>query len=166
MGSPFTAGHAVAPNGLFGVSIDPSGRFLYVVNQTEAKIYGFAIGSDGALTAIAGSPFAASGMLLATITSTVSSNQFLFVTDSANNVVSSYRIDSTTGSLTPASSANTAAGPSYLSSVGGVLYVTNVSGASINGFALNSDGTLTPVPGSPFSLPSPPSGNAVIATQP
>ena len=163
-GSPFTAGSAVAGKGLFGVSMDPSGKFLYVPNQTEMKLYGFAIGSDGTLTPVAGSPFATAGAPVATLAVSLSSASFLYVTDSANNVVTSYRIDSMTGGLTQAGSAAAGSQPSYLAAVDNLLYSTNVQGGNISGFVLKSDGTMTPAPGSPFAIGSQPVSGAAILT--
>jgi 6-phosphogluconolactonase (cycloisomerase 2 family) len=163
-GSPFAAGQAVAGKGLFGVSIDPSGKFLYVPNQSEVKLYGFAIGSDGTLTTIPGSPFSTGNMPVATAVVTVSSATFLYLTDASANTITSYRIGSATGSLTQVASVSTGTQPEYLVSAGTLLYSTNVQGSSISGFNLKGDGSMTPVPGSPFAISSAPQGGAVIAT--
>ena len=155
-------GSAVAGKGLFGVSIDPSGKFLYVPNQTEMNVYGFAIGSSGTLTPVAGSPFGTTGTPVATLAVSLSSASYLYVTDSANNVVNSYHIDSMTGGLTHTGSAATGSQPSYLAAVGNLLYSTNVQGGNISGFVLKSDGTMTPAPGSPFMIGSQPVSGAAI----
>src|SRR5438046_2383698 len=42
---------------------------------------------------------------------------------------------------------------------GGFLYATNWSSGSVSGFSVASDGSLTPVPGSPF--PTSPGGNPI-----
>jgi len=163
-GSPFASGNAVAGKGLFGLSIDPSGKFLYVTNQTEMKLYGFAIGSDGTLTAIPGSPFSTGNMPVATAVVTVSSANFLYLTDASANTITSYRMDAATGTLTQVTSASTGAQPEYLVASGNRLYSTNVQGASISGFNLKVDGSMTPIPGSPYAISSQPLGGAVIAT--
>ena len=52
-GSPFTVGGNFS---LAGVTVDPNGKFVYVTGQ---GVFGYTIDSvTGALTAIAGSPFA------------------------------------------------------------------------------------------------------------
>lgn len=56
-GSPFPAAGAINPQCL---AIDPSGRFLYATNYTSNTISAFTVDSStGALTPVAGSPFAA-----------------------------------------------------------------------------------------------------------
>jgi 6-phosphogluconolactonase (cycloisomerase 2 family) len=66
-----------------------------------------------------------------------------------------YRIDPGTGSLTPIpntfKSVGSAGAPSFtLDSSGNFLYATDIGLTSIQGYAVSSGGTLTPVPGSPF----------------
>jgi 6-phosphogluconolactonase (cycloisomerase 2 family) len=50
-GSPFTAG--TDPS---FVSVDPTDRFVYVVNEGSANVSEFTLDSTGALTPLAGSP--------------------------------------------------------------------------------------------------------------
>ena len=77
---------------------------------------------------------------------------------SGANVVG-YRIDATTGALTPLLGFRVAAG-AYAYSItidptNQLLYVANDGAANISGFRLDaSTGALTPLPGSPF-----PAGN-------
>jgi len=163
-GSPFTAGGAAPGKGLFGISIDASGKFLYVANQTEGKLYGFVIGPNGALTSVPGSPFSSGTTPVAALAVSLSSMNFLYATDTAASTITSYRIDSNTGALSRASSVNTASGPEYLMSFGTVLYSANVQGSSISAFQLQNDGTLTQVPGSPFTLGAQPLGAAIVVT--
>jgi 6-phosphogluconolactonase (cycloisomerase 2 family) len=54
-GSPFMSGG----NGPIASAVDPSGSFLYVANRASGTVSGFTVSNTGALTAIAGSPFAA-----------------------------------------------------------------------------------------------------------
>src|SRR5215470_13903576 len=53
VGSPFTAGSLPS-----SVTVEPAGRFAYVVNEGGDSISGYRIGSDGALLPVPGSPFA------------------------------------------------------------------------------------------------------------
>jgi 6-phosphogluconolactonase (cycloisomerase 2 family) len=163
-GSPFPAGSAVLGKGLFGLSGDPAGRFLYVANQTEGKLYGFVIGSDGGLVPVPGSALPVGTTPVATLAVSVSSTSFLYVTDTTANNIASYRIDSNTGALSASSSATTRPGPQYLNSSGSLLFSANVQDSSIDAFHLNGDGTMTRVPGSPFALTSQPLGAAVVVT--
>ena len=51
-GSPFDGGYQ--PNSL---SVDPSGKFLFVAPEGGTTLLVYAVGSDGALTPVSGSPF-------------------------------------------------------------------------------------------------------------
>ncbi len=86
------------PNGLF---FHPLGNFLYVSNYSGNTISAFAVASDGTLTAIPGSPFAATGAT--TINGVVISSDGLFLYAASmggNGGVVGYTINQTTGSLT------------------------------------------------------------------
>ena len=51
---------SLVESGSFSVAVAPSGRFAYVANGISNNVSGYTINpSTGALTAIAGSPFAA-----------------------------------------------------------------------------------------------------------
>lgn len=112
-GSPFNEGfdpHAIA--------IDPSGKFLYVVNVQQNDVSAFTIDSaTGALTPVPNSPFAAGGGTNPLAIVIDPTGQFLYVlneTSSNSNTgplvgyyfgsVNSYSIDSTTGALVPTTS--------------------------------------------------------------
>ena len=96
----------------FSVTVDPTGRFAYVVNGFAAgTVSAFAIDqSTGALTPVVGSPFPAGwGPTSVTTSVTVDpTGQFAYVANCASACgafgpgnVSAYTIDGTTGALTP-----------------------------------------------------------------
>ncbi len=93
-GSPFPTG--LGPQ---GVTVDPSGRFLYVANLASSNVSAYTIDpATGALTEVAGSPFAAG-----TAPRTVAidpAGQFAYVANVNSNNVSAYTIDATSGALT------------------------------------------------------------------
>ncbi|MGA6829395.1 lactonase family protein, partial [Nitrospira sp. NS4] len=92
--SPVAAG--TAPS---SVTVDPTGRWAYVANQSSNDVSAYTINSaTGALTAVNGSPFAtesrpASGAVDMT-------GRWAYVANSTSNNVSAYRIEGTTGLLT------------------------------------------------------------------
>jgi len=72
------------------------------------------------------------------------------------SAVSAYRINATTGTLTPVPGSPFAAGilPSsvMVNPAGTFAYVANSDSSNISAYSINaSTGTLTPVPGSPFA---------------
>jgi DNA-binding beta-propeller fold protein YncE len=156
-GSPFTAS-AGAPDGSSGMLIDRTGKFLYVPAKSAAQILGFSIGSSGALSPLAGSPFS-----LGTATGTVAyapildpSSKFLFVPSNVTTGtpmpgLSAFTIDSTSGALTavagspyPISSFGLAVDPATK-----YLYATGTN--AIHAFTIATSGALTEITGSPFA---------------
>jgi 6-phosphogluconolactonase len=105
----------------FGVGIDPTGRFLYVANNTgdgAGSVSAFTIAGNGNLTAIAGSPFTTGvGNGPAGVAADPSGN-FLYVTNDASNTVSGFRIaqSGTLGSLSFIAATGTGLRPFLLAS--------------------------------------------------
>jgi 6-phosphogluconolactonase len=165
-GSPFpgdTQSHSV--------TVDPTGKFVYVANLSNS-VSAYAIDSTtGALNSIAGSPFPG---VPGTYSVTVDpSGKFLYVANATfiNGSVSAYTINPTTGGLTQV------VGSPFLSACGGTsvivdsagkfVYVANQCGAKISGFSLNPvNGALTPLVGSPFPAGSEPLSIALTGKTP
>ncbi len=152
-GSPFTA---ATPGPLV---VDPTGKFLYVAesgtNSTNSGVFAFTInGTTGALTAVAGSPFATSGAGTLVVDP---SGKFLYVT-TGNNAVSAYTINATTGALTAIAGSPFAVasgtGAIAIDPVDKFLYVAGYSSNMISVFSINTTtGALAAVTGSPFAGP-------------
>jgi len=97
VGTPFPAGlHPVA------AAIDPSGQFLYVVNQNSNTVTGYKIAhTDGKLTTLANSPFnTGAGPVAIGISPT---NKFLYVSNNSANTISTFSIDPPSGNIGPTS---------------------------------------------------------------
>ncbi|HWJ35892.1 MAG TPA: beta-propeller fold lactonase family protein [Steroidobacteraceae bacterium] len=153
------------------VNCTQAGRFAYVANQSANNISAFSIdATTGALSAIAGSPFASTGS--APVAVAVDPNgTFLYVANNASNNVTVYAINDATGVLTPAGVAiATGQGPSAIAidPTDHFLYVANSSDNTVSAFAIGSSGVATAISGSPFAvgrkpiaLRTDPSGNFV-----
>ena len=156
-----------------GMAMDPGAHFLFVANQGLAvsqsnptaipgNLSVFAIGSGGALTEVAGSPFPIQETSpplpfnavapFPTAVAVAHTGNFVYVADQANNAIVSFSFDSTSGSLIPIAEGCpqcfgtvVGTGPSALLSppVGDFLYVGNANSNDINEFVINSDGTLS-----------------------
>jgi 6-phosphogluconolactonase (cycloisomerase 2 family) len=107
-GSPFNAG--LSPN---QIAVDPSGRFVYVLNSESEDITGFSVdASTGTLSTLPGSPFPIGSPPLSLQPTTFAidpTGRFLYVsagTDSVGAVqtynILEYTIDGATGVLAPA----------------------------------------------------------------
>jgi hypothetical protein len=148
---------------LLALLADPGGDFVYATASGAAGwVYGYQIDRQtGSLSAVPGSPFQMylGAMLLDP------NGQFLYLaaeTGSNKTVaLSSYRINRSSGALSLSSSTTMPAQSSFAPAVnytGAYLYVTSVPESSsteeISVYSVNaSDGALSPVTGSPYSIP-------------
>ena len=131
-------------------------QFVYVANRDSNTVSAYRIdATTGALTPVAGSPFAAGG---APVSVTVNpTSTFAYVANSGSNTVSAYRIDAATGALTPVAGSPFATGGSTPASVtvpptGTFAYVANTYSNNVSAYSINATtGALTPVAGSPFT---------------
>ncbi|MGH8287506.1 MAG: lactonase family protein [Steroidobacteraceae bacterium] len=159
-GSPYPAGAGASAIPAFS----PNGKFLYVMDQsatvgtTEGNaVSGYSIGTDGSLTPIPGSPFAA-GTGPTWISFTPDGN-FAYVADTGEDAISAYSVNTTTGALTPLST------PTYttdehpqdltIDSSGQHLYAPVANGSTagaVQVFTINADGALTAVGSTPAGV--------------
>ena len=156
-GSPIgTGGSALGPAGNYGISlaVTPDDRFLFAANAGSRDIAVYAIGANGALSPIAGSPFLSgvpAGLSLAGIRIT-SDGKFLVVGAFLQVLV--FRIaDNGVPALVPGA-------PFFpINSVGSVdcncpatrLY--GAAGSGVEAFSMDPNGRIAPLPGSPFGAP-------------
>jgi len=146
--------------------LKPSGKFLYVNNDTSTNNYvsAFTIKSDGTLEEMAGSPYATSGAgsdggyYAANSIALARTKRLLFAANHGDNTITVFRVRLTTGALTqigdPVASGGTMAssGSMAVSDKEKFLFVANDGTHSISVFAISSSGTLTPVTNSPFDI--------------
>ena len=154
-GSPFAA-----LTGTAFVTNDPSGRFLYALNcgancsgSGPGNIQAYTIDRQtGALTPVAGSPFAAGQFPYSLAVDPT--GHFAYVANAGSGDVYSFSINSQTGALTPVGSP-VAAGTRPLSVVvdpwSQYVYTANTGSSDVSAFSINFDGSLTSVLGSPFA---------------
>jgi 6-phosphogluconolactonase (cycloisomerase 2 family) len=159
-------------------------KFLYTAFFSTEQIYGWSIDSNGQLTAVTGSPYSVGYLGGVGFTGynqlniiTNPAGTLLFIADAGNAAIYVYTIGSD-GSLTAATGSPLLTGsfqPWNMATdgLGKYLYVTNVDslheGFDIAAYTIGSDGSLTTIPGSPFSFPmwavaGDPSGKYLIGT--
>jgi 6-phosphogluconolactonase (cycloisomerase 2 family) len=141
-----------------GVTVEPAGKFVYVVTECGATqgVWGYAIDeATGALTAVSGSPFA-SGTATRAVAA-APNGQVLYVTDT-NQQLRGYTINGTTGALTLISGfpVSTGVNTNYngltLDPTGRFLYAGGTSG-QVRGYNVDVlTGGVTAMAGSPFSI--------------
>jgi len=163
-GSPFPTG-GVGGAGI-ALACTPDGRFLAAANSGSSDITMFRIGSDGALTPVAGSPFAMDAVAHGIKISP--DGKFLAAALQSINAVAMFRI-ATDGTLAPV------AGSPFAGALVGALTSADIncsgrqlfagtSGAAttVDVFDIATSGSLTPLPDSPFTPGFGDSSNVVL----
>lgn len=147
-GSPFAFASLAAPNPQFMV-VSPTQGFLYVSNGTAGNISAFAIGTNGALTELGGSPFSVGAGATAAGLAIDPKGQFLYAADSANNKIASFNVAG--GPLAAVGSVPAGTKPVAVAvdNTSTFVYSANQGSNDVSAFKAAS-GALTQVAGSPF----------------
>jgi 6-phosphogluconolactonase len=146
--------------------------FAFVANTNSNTISAFQLDPNtGTLAPLPGSPFAAGSE--PEFMTADASGKFLFVANSGSGNVSAFQIAAQTGVLTPAPGSPFASGSRpegiAIDPLGKFVFVGNQASNSISVFSVATDGSLTPISGSPFPSAHPfglvmnPSGTILYA---
>src|SRR5215469_2863592 len=139
-GSPFSADG----NTPSWITIHPSGRFAYAADSSSGlasgDLSGYALDSSGALTTVPGSPFPVGQYPVSAAID--ASGTFAYVANQQSSSISSFRINASTGSLTPLPAITVAgAGFTYLAvdCTGKFLYSAGWAGRDVvYGYSINA----------------------------
>jgi hypothetical protein len=137
------------------VVVNLPGQTYFYAPFDNGSLYGWAInGTTGALTAVAGSPYAVSG---GNAIAATPSGTYLFVSDFATGEISAFSINASTGALTAVAGSpfpsGIAAAQMTTDGQGKYLYITTGFGGGAQIAALSIDsGVLSTVAGSPFNF--------------
>jgi 6-phosphogluconolactonase len=140
-------------------------RFAYVANRGSNNVSAYSVdASTGALTAIAGSPFAAGTLPVAVAVD--QTGHFAYVVNQMDATISAFTIDRASGALTPVSGSPFATGTSPTSVAidpsSFYVYVTKGGANTVSAYAIAADsGALTAITGSPFATGALPDSVAV-----
>ena len=159
-GSPFAD-----PGGPWSIAVDPKARFAYVANRGDDTISAYAISGTGALTPVPGSPFLQDPAVTGELPVSVAvdpAGKFVFVANYNYRTVRAYHIDQNTGALTQAPGSPFPAGTNPQSVTvdlsGKFVYVANGyhnGNGTVSAYTIDQTaGSLTPIPGSPFTVPT------------
>jgi 6-phosphogluconolactonase (cycloisomerase 2 family) len=151
----------------FGTVVTPGGRTLYVAHVFSGTVAAFTINSDGRLSPLPDSPIDTSvpnprGLAV------TPNGRFLYVghgdpgegRDTSVGALTAFAINRD-GSLTPIGSpirVGRFCGATAITPDGRHLYLICQDTDEIHGFAIGSDGGLTPLPGSPYEVSDFPEG--------
>jgi 6-phosphogluconolactonase (cycloisomerase 2 family) len=147
-GSPFAFASLAAPNPQF-MAISPTQGFLYVSNGAAGNISAFAIGTNGTLTELGGSPFSVGAGATAAGLAIDPKGQFLYAADSANNKIASFNVAG--GPLAAVGSVPAGTKPVAVAvdNTSTFVYSANQGSNDVSAFKATS-GALTQAAGSPF----------------
>jgi 6-phosphogluconolactonase len=166
-GAPYQTGQLVA-----GLEVLPAGFDLFVASNTyqaDNSIFEYSIDTgSGALSEVAGSPFADGDETYPSAVAITPSNRFIYATNSNTNEIAGYAITPSGGGLVPISGSpfSGGSGPGFaaIDSTGNFLYVVDGGGNNITGYRINqSNGKLTSVAGSPFATGAGPYGLSIAS---
>jgi len=161
------------PGSFITISIVRDDGYVYVNNNASGpnSVSAFSVDANGALTPIAGSPFASGGSgvgggFFAANRATIgTAGKFLFAANEQTNNVSVFAIDPATGVLTlvPGSPFLTGGASGSGISLGVTpdnrfLFASSSGSNTITVFSISPNGTLTSIPGSPFAVGGIPDG--------
>ena len=138
----------MAPNPQF-LAISPTQGFLYVSNGTAGNISAFAIGTNGALTELAGSPFSLGAGATAAGLAIDPKGQFLYAADSANNKITSFNVAGGPLAAVGSFPAGTKPVAVAVDNTSSFVYSANQGSNDVSAFK-SASGALTQVAGSPF----------------
>ena len=152
----------------YSVVVSPDQRFVYSSDQNANTIRAFGVNAaTGALTAVAGSPFAAGSNVRGL--GILPGGRFLVAVKQNVNSIAVHAIDAATGALglqgAPIATDNQ---PMHISITpnGKYAYVANFTSRNVSAYAVDGAlGTLAPIAGSPFGLPGA-SGSHSTAPEP
>ncbi|HUR36413.1 MAG TPA: beta-propeller fold lactonase family protein, partial [Terriglobales bacterium] len=139
-------------SGSAGIAVHPTGKFLYAAVDAQG-IDVFTIGTNGALTLVRNVPPLAGGRPQAVAID--GSGKFLYAADGVNGV-EFFTINATSGDLTVgrATAFTAGTGPVAITadSAGKFVYVANQDSNNVSGYAILTDGTLSPLSGNPYTV--------------
>jgi 6-phosphogluconolactonase len=153
---------------LFQNKIDPSGKFLYVVDDSvPGGVYGFVIQSDGSLLALNGGlPYPTGNAPRSLVFD--ATGAYLYVLNLADNSISAFSVAQASGILAalatyPITEVNPDPQPEQIVRAGNFLYVAEFATNSVEVFAITAgSGVLTQgVTGAPFATDEGPFSLAV-----
>ncbi len=168
-GSPFKA-EGLGPFGSEFRPTDPDQLFVSNAHNTatdSGTVSAFTDSADGALSPVAGSPFA-DGQMAPCWVEISHDGQFLFTVNTASGTISRYQIApdgalTLLGSTLVAAAGGVGAVDARLSPDGRFLYVDESKIAAVGAFAV-SGGDLTELPSSPVALPAGATAAGIVVT--
>jgi len=165
-GSPFATGGVAAGIGM-SLTTTPDDKFLIVANGSSMNITVFSVAATGALSPVAGSPFASGAGGPLSSAKVTSDGKFLAVSSAAGsifmfNVAATGALTPVPGTPTPATGA--AGIDCNCASTQLFVALNGALNSSVEVFDIGLSGTLSRITGSPFNGPGANSNVAVLSS--
>jgi 6-phosphogluconolactonase len=172
VGSPFPADAGILGNPE-SADVNCAGNLLYVGSQSlGTTVYGYAVGPDGTLTPLPGSPLVRDDVRNTNEVLFSADSRYLFVAGAFSSSISVFSVGGD-GSLAPVPGSPFAvAGPGVFmnglstDAAGRFLYTSTTNPVGIDVLLIGDDGALTLVPGSPFVTGAPVNNQSNVAAYP
>lgn len=130
--------------GLNGITVNPTGPYVYTANYNSNNVSEYSIGAGGALTFVA---IAATGTSGAASIAFNPAGTYAYVANYLSATVSMFSVSAVDGSLTALGTVPAGAGPNFIVAdpTGRFVYVPNDGAGTVSQYSIGAGGILTPI---------------------
>jgi len=141
IGTGSVAATGLGPN---GITVNPTGPYVYTANYNSSDVSQYSIGAAGGLTFVA---TAATGTSGAASIAFNPAGTYAYVANYLAGDVSMYSVSAVNGSLTPLGTVPAGAGANFIvvDPLGHFVYVPNDGAGTVSQYSIGAGGILTPI---------------------
>lgn len=141
IGTGSVAANGLGPN---GITVNPTGPYVYTANYNSSDVSQYSIGAGGALTFVA---TAATGTSGAASIAFNPAGTYAYVANYLGATVSMFSVSAVDGSLTPLGTVPAGAGPNFIvvDPTARFVYVPNDGAGTVSQYSIGTGGILTPI---------------------
>jgi 6-phosphogluconolactonase (cycloisomerase 2 family) len=139
IGTGSVAATGLGPN---GITVNPTGTYVYTANYNSSDVSQYSIGAGGGLTFVA---TAATGTSGAASIAFDPAGTYAYVANYLGATVSMFSVSAVNGSLTPLGTVPAGAGANFIVVSGRFVYVPNELAGTVSQYSIGAGGILTPI---------------------
>jgi trimeric autotransporter adhesin len=139
IGTGSVAATGLGPN---GITVNPTGTYVYTANYNSSDVSQYSIGAGGGLTFVA---TAATGTSGAASIAFDPAGMYAYVANYLGATVSMFSVSAVNGSLTPLGTVPAGAGANFIVVSGRFVYVPNELAGTVSQYSIGAGGILTPI---------------------